>query len=202
MTRWADTMGVEDPQAMAMAASSPRSRSTGSASRRSDGPTAAVGVVAGGSDQDVAVGQAHGRAVADDGRGIAFNAQAVTVATRIAVAEASWRDLSTGDGVSVAGRDAGPPSAADGGRAGRRGGRRSGAGGSRGTRPRRAGRQGCRPSGGGRAAGPGRAGGGAAGSSCTGSRRYHAPSGIRRMGSPSSEMGRAALSPALRRKTS
>ena len=75
------------------------------------GPAAAGG--------GVAVGQADGRAVADDGRGIAFNAQAVTVATRIAVAEASWRAVSTDTGVGVAGRDAGPPNAADGGRAGR-----------------------------------------------------------------------------------
>ena len=59
------------------------------------GPSAAVGVVA--------VGQADGRAVAGDVAGIAFNAQAVTVAAQIVAAEASGQ--LTGDpGVSVAGR--------------------------------------------------------------------------------------------------
>jgi RES domain-containing protein len=61
-----------------------------------DGPAAAVGVVA--------VGQAHGRAVAGDGPGIAFNAQAVTVVAQIAAAEASRPVVSNGNGVSVAGR--------------------------------------------------------------------------------------------------
>ena len=57
-----------------------------------DGPAAAVGVVAVGPGRAVAVavGQAHGRAVAGDGPGIAFNAQAVTVAAQIVAAEASW----------------------------------------------------------------------------------------------------------------
>ncbi len=44
---------------------------------------AAVGVVA--------VGQAHGRAVAGDVPGIAFNAQAVTITAQIVAAEASGR---------------------------------------------------------------------------------------------------------------
>ena len=63
--------------------------------RRADGPAAAVGVVA--------VGQAHGRAVAGDVAGMAFNAQAVTFTAQIVAAEASGR--AAGDtGVSVAGR--------------------------------------------------------------------------------------------------
>ena len=59
------------------------------------GPAAAVGVVA--------VGQADGRAVAGDVPGIAFNAQAVTIAAQIVAAEASGRSVG-GTGVSVAGR--------------------------------------------------------------------------------------------------
>ena len=58
------------------------------------GPAAAVGVVA--------VGQADGRAVAGDVPGIAFNAQAVTVAAQIVAAEASGQ--ASAHGVSVAGR--------------------------------------------------------------------------------------------------
>jgi hypothetical protein len=49
--------------------------------RRTDGPAAAVGVVAVGT----------GQAVASDGPGIAFNAQVVTIAAQIAAAEASGR---------------------------------------------------------------------------------------------------------------
>jgi hypothetical protein len=108
MTPWPDTMSVEDPRAMAMVSSSPRSCASSSVARRTGGPTAAVGVVA--------VGQGHGRAVAGDVPGIAFNAQAVTVAAQIAAAEASGRaadrpavagpsDHPAGTvGVSVAGR--------------------------------------------------------------------------------------------------
>jgi len=94
MTWWAHTMGLEDTHAMV--ASSPRSCASSSASRRTGGPAAAIGVVA--------VGQAHGRAVAGDVAGIAFNAQAVTVLAQIAAAEASGRAIITGNGVSVAGR--------------------------------------------------------------------------------------------------
>jgi hypothetical protein len=72
-----------------------------------DGPTAAVGVVAVGPGQAVAVGQAHGRAVAGDVLGIAFNAQAATITAQVAAAEAS-------------GQAAGGP--AVGGRSGRTGG--------------------------------------------------------------------------------
>jgi hypothetical protein len=69
-----------------MVSSSPRSCSSSSASWRTARPAAAVGVVAVGPGQAVAVGQAHGRAVAGDAPGIAFNAQAVTVAAQIAAA--------------------------------------------------------------------------------------------------------------------
>jgi hypothetical protein len=68
---------------MAIVTSSPRASSVSSASRRTGGPAAPVGVVA--------VGQADGRAGAGNGRGIAFNAQAVTVAAQIVAAEASGR---------------------------------------------------------------------------------------------------------------
>jgi hypothetical protein len=51
----------------------------------------------------VAVGQAHGRAVADESRGIESNAQAVSVAAQIVAAEASVQVVSTGNGVSLAG---------------------------------------------------------------------------------------------------
>ena len=54
MMRWSDTMGLEDP------------RATVASSRRAGGRAAAVSVVA--------VGQAHGRAVAGDVVGIACNA--------------------------------------------------------------------------------------------------------------------------------
>ena len=57
---------------------------TSSSPRRTGRLTAAVGVVAVGSDR-----ARPSRSVAGDGRGIAFNAQAVTVAAQIAVAEAS-----------------------------------------------------------------------------------------------------------------
>jgi hypothetical protein len=65
------------------------------------GPAAAVDVVALGPGQAVAVGQAHGRAVAGDVAGIAFNAQAVTVVAQIVAAEASWWPA---DGPAVARR--------------------------------------------------------------------------------------------------
>ena len=80
---------------MAMATSSPRSSSSSSASRPAGGPAAAVGVVA--------VGQADGRAVAGDVPGMAFNAQAVTIPSQIAAAEAPGRST-VSIGVSVAGR--------------------------------------------------------------------------------------------------
>ena len=115
------------------------------------GRAAAVGVVA--------VGQADGRAVAGDVPGIAFNAQAVTIAAQIVAAEASGR--SAGDtGVSVAGRTPALRSA-----------RRAAAGGTdfnelaggmpggHDARPAPA-VQGGRPSWGRAGAGPGRAGGG------------------------------------------
>ena len=94
MTRWSDTMGLEDP----------RSNGNGNVIAQvvleqlgvpAGGPAAAVGVVA--------VGQADGRAVAGDVPGIAFNAQAVTIAAQIVAAEASGQSAG-GTGVSVAGR--------------------------------------------------------------------------------------------------
>ena len=147
------------------------------------GPAAAVGVVAVGSGQAVAVGQAHGRAVAGDVPGIAFNAQAVTVAAQIAAAEASGR--AAGGHRRQRGRqDAGPPSAADGGRAGR-GHRTVGRQAGRGTMPRRAGRQGCRPSGGGRGPAPD----GPAGMMAVRPGRAGAVRSVRRTGWPSLAMG-------------
>ena len=104
------------------------------------------------------------RAVAGDGPGIAFNAEAVTVAAQIVAAEASWRaaggpavvgpsDRPAGAGRGSWSRSADPSGGSSGSVAGRMpalrvrrsaGGtvereRATGAGGSRGTRPRRAG---------------------------------------------------------------
>ena len=92
MTRWPDTMGLEDPRSNGHVIAQVVLEQLGVPA---GGRAAAVGVVA--------VGQADGRAVAGDVPGIAFNAQAVTIAAQIVAAEASGR--SAGDtGVSVAGR--------------------------------------------------------------------------------------------------
>ena len=163
-----------------MVSSSPRSCSTSSAPRRPGRLTAAVGVVAVGP-----VPARPSRSVAGDVTGIAFNAQAVTVAAQIVAAEASWGHWRAGGrraGDRPGRRRAGllepvGGTGIGGGRgvAGRMpalrvrrsaGGRRSSGNGRR-TRAEAAargrgggGRQGGRPSGGGREAGPGRAGGG------------------------------------------
>ena len=93
MMRWPDAMGFEDPRHIGRVIAQVVLEQLGvPAGGR---PAAAVGVVA--------VGQADGRAVAGDVPGMAFNAQAVTVAAQIAAAEASGRSAG-GTGVSVAGR--------------------------------------------------------------------------------------------------
>jgi hypothetical protein len=151
MMRRADTLGFEDPPRNGIVIAQVVLEQLGVPA---GGPAAAVGVVAVASGQATAVGQAPELPVAGVVAGIAFNAQAVTITAQIAATEASGRDVSTGNGVGVAGRmpalrvprTAGGPCESCTGR--------SGAGGSRGTMPRRAGRQGCRPSGGGRGPAP------------------------------------------------
>ena len=94
MTRWPDTMDLEDP------------RSNGNGNVIAQVVLEQIGVPAGGQAAAVgvvAVGQAHGLAVAGDVPGMAFNAQAGTIAAQIVAAEAFGP--SAGDtGVSVAGR--------------------------------------------------------------------------------------------------
>ena len=106
MMRWPELMGFEDPRVgNARIIAQVVLEQLGVPA---DGPAAAVGVVAGGSDQAVAVGQGHGRAVAGDGPRHCFQCPGGDGrgADRRGggLLAGSRRAVSTGTGVSVAGR--------------------------------------------------------------------------------------------------